>query len=92
MKVTKLRIKNPNEFQNKFLASVDLITCEYKMKGASILDGIEITDITTKDIVVDIDGANSDTFKTDWHNAGVCQVVCVTDYCVGTLPSKKIAN
>ena len=28
----------------------------------------------------------------DAHIERVCQVVCVTDYCVGTLPSKKIAN
>jgi len=55
MKIKKLRIKNPAEFQNKFLASVDLITCEYKMKGASVTEGIEITDITAKDIVVDIE-------------------------------------
>ena len=63
MKITKLRIKNPAEFQNKFLASVDLITCEYKMKGASVMEGIEITDITTKDIVIDIERLGNGTIN-----------------------------
>ncbi len=55
MQVKGFGIKNPRGFQDKFLASIDSVTCRYKMRGKTILDGIEVTDIEADGPVINIE-------------------------------------
>ncbi len=55
MEVTGFGIKNPREFTNKYLAHIDSIYCEYKMKGDNLLDGINITKIEARSPVITIE-------------------------------------
>lgn len=45
LQVQGFSIQNPRGFQNRYLATIDSITCRYRMRGSNVLDGIEITDI-----------------------------------------------
>lgn len=40
----KFRIANPPGYGSRYLAEIDEISCRYRMKGKTILDGIEIVD------------------------------------------------
>ena len=59
MQVKGFGIKNPRGFQDKFLASIDSVTCRYKMRGKTILDGIEVTDIEAAGPVINIERLSS---------------------------------
>lgn len=55
MQVKGFGIKNPKGFQNRFLATIDFITCKYKMQGKTVLDGIEVTSIEASGPVINIE-------------------------------------
>jgi len=55
LKVKGFGIKNPRGYEDKFLATIETITAKYKMKGASILDGIVITSIEGVRPVINIE-------------------------------------
>ena len=55
MRVQGFGIKNPRGYEAKFLASVESITCRYKMRGKNILDGIEVTSIKASEPVINIE-------------------------------------
>lgn len=50
-----LKITNPNDFSYKFMLEVRGITCRYKMRGKSILSGIEILDPVFSGGVMDVE-------------------------------------
>lgn len=47
-----IRIKNPKGFLTKFFVNVGVVSCRYRKKGDNIWDGIEITEIITKNPVI----------------------------------------
>ena len=53
--ITGLGIKNPQGYDNKFLAHMDKVTCYFKMKTKNILDGIEITKILASSPQINIE-------------------------------------
>jgi len=55
MKVTGLRIDNPSGYENDHFAEIGNITCEYEMRGKTILEGIEVTSIKAKNAVINIE-------------------------------------
>lgn len=55
MQVRGFAIKNPSGFEDKYLATIDTITAKYKMKGETILDGIEVTSIEGDGPVINIE-------------------------------------
>ena len=55
MTIEGLGIKNPPGYTGKYLADIARITCRYKMKGDNILDGIEVTSISTDKPVINIE-------------------------------------
>ncbi len=55
MRVKGLGIRNPEGYQNRYLAHLDSLTCVYKTRGPNILDGIEVTDIETKGGTINIE-------------------------------------
>jgi len=59
LEVENLGIKNPRGFTERFLASVDAISCRYRMKGQNILDGIEVTEITADHPHINIERSRS---------------------------------
>ncbi|MFH1879028.1 MAG: DUF748 domain-containing protein [Candidatus Omnitrophota bacterium] len=38
-------VKNPSGYEKKYLATIETVTCRYKMRGKNILDGLEVTEI-----------------------------------------------
>lgn len=52
MIVKKLEIRNPAGYADLNLATVETITCKYKMRGVTILSGIEVTEITAEAPVI----------------------------------------
>jgi len=55
VEVKDFRVKNPPGYQQKYLASIDKITCDYKRKGDNILDGIEVTNIEAQGPTINIE-------------------------------------
>jgi len=55
LNVEDFGIKNPEGFHNKYLAKIGTIECRYKMQGENILDGIEVTQITAIEPVINIE-------------------------------------
>ena len=55
MKVSGIGIKNPAGYGDRYLASIDSVLCDYRMKGRSILDGIEITDISAEGVLIKVE-------------------------------------
>ena len=55
LEVSGLGIKNPKGFQNRYLTSIKSIICKYRMRGRTILDGIEVTDIQADGPAINIE-------------------------------------
>lgn len=56
-------IKNPPGYQDKYLATMDSISCRYIMSGSTILDGIEITEILAESPRINIERAANGRFN-----------------------------
>ncbi|MBL7073134.1 MAG: DUF748 domain-containing protein [Candidatus Omnitrophica bacterium] len=50
-----IRIKNPKGFLTKFFVNVGVVSCRFRKKGDNIWDGIEITEIITKNPIITIE-------------------------------------
>lgn len=55
LRVKGFAVRNPRGFSGRYMASIGEITCRYKMRGKTILDGIEVTDIEGKAPVINIE-------------------------------------
>ncbi|NQT32413.1 MAG: DUF748 domain-containing protein, partial [Candidatus Omnitrophica bacterium] len=55
LEIRGLAIKNPPGYRNEYLATVDIVVCDYRMRGANILDGIEVTKIVATGPVINIE-------------------------------------
>lgn len=49
------RIEGPRGFSDRYIVEIAEISCSYKMKGATILDGLEIFEPVLKDMVLRIE-------------------------------------
>ena len=59
MVVEGFAIKNPEGYHNRYLATIDTISCRYRMRGKNILDGIEVTEIEAVTPHINIERAQS---------------------------------
>jgi len=50
-----IHIKNPKGFLTKFFVNVGVVSCRYRKKGNSVWDGIEITEIITKNPIITVE-------------------------------------
>lgn len=55
LRVNGLSVKNPDGYEDRYLARIDVLACAYKMRGKNITDGIEITDITADRATINIE-------------------------------------
>jgi hypothetical protein len=63
LKVHGFGLRNPKGFENRYLVSIETVICNYKMRGANILDGIEVTKIEGKRPVINIERLSDDTLN-----------------------------
>lgn len=59
MEINGFGIRNPRQFTNKYIVHIDSIYCEYKLKGATILNGIEVTRIDANSPVITLERLRS---------------------------------
>ena len=50
-----LRILNPPEFSKEYLAEIEKITCNYKLRGKTIMDGLELSGPVLNNAVLNIE-------------------------------------
>ncbi|MBD3296929.1 MAG: DUF748 domain-containing protein [Candidatus Omnitrophica bacterium] len=57
--VNGFALRNPSGFNNRYLATVDSITCVYRLRGSNITEGIKVTGITASSPVINIERSNT---------------------------------
>ena len=55
LEVKGFAIENPKGYKNKSLARIDSITCKYKLKSDNVLGGLEVTEITARRPLINIE-------------------------------------
>jgi len=65
LRLKGITVKNPPGYSNKFLVTINEVSCKYRKKGNTLFDGIEVTRIIAAAPVINIDRTRDGRINTN---------------------------